>query len=62
MFRAILADIPVAAIRKAFRSVWLRRIAIVLGVLGIFAAIWFGFLMTGWEPLVSPWEIGRAHV
>ena len=50
--------IPVPPIGRILKSRWLRVPLIVLGVLCIFAAIWFGFPMTGWGPLISPWTRG----
>jgi len=50
--------IPVPPIRRILKSRWLRVPLIVLGILCIFAAIWFGFPMTGWAPLISPWTRG----
>lgn len=55
MLRSILADIPVSGLRKLFKVRWLKPVFIVLGILALFAAIWFGFPMTGWAPIVGIW-------
>lgn len=41
---------------------WMRIPLIVLGVLSIFLAIWFGFLWTGLPYLISPWLRGGLIV
>ena len=41
--------------RRMWRSRWLRVPLIILGVLSIFAAIWFGFAMTGSAFLSQVW-------
>ena len=43
---------------KGWRIGWLRIPLILIGVLSIFAAIWFGLPMTGAESLASPWTRG----
>ncbi len=47
--------IPVPGFRRIIRSRWLRVPLIILGVLSIFAAIWYGFLMTGVDFLAEVW-------
>lgn len=55
MFRSLLVDLPIGTIRRMFKSRWLRWIMIVVGLLSILAAIWFGFPMTGWDAISGVW-------
>ena len=41
--------------RKLFLAPWMRPVWIVLGVLSVCAAIWFGFPMTGWALISGVW-------
>ena len=54
----LLGVIPIPSFAKLFKQGWFRKFLIVLGVLAIIAAIWFGFPMTGVEFLQSPWLRG----
>lgn len=47
--------IPIPSPRRILRLRWMRIPLIVIGVLSIFAAIWFGFPMTGVEFLSRVW-------
>lgn len=58
----LFRSLPFRLLGKMFRSKWVRIPLIVLGVLGIFLAIWFGFPMTGIEVLFSPWLRGGLIV
>ncbi|MDO5641732.1 MAG: type VI secretion system membrane subunit TssM [Paracoccus sp. (in: a-proteobacteria)] len=37
------------------RNAWWRWLVTVLGIIGLCAAIWFGFPMVGWPPLAGVW-------
>lgn len=53
MLRRFLWQIPIDLLRKLFRQKWMRPVFMVLGLIGLIAAIWFGFPMTGWAPIVG---------
>ncbi|OCX58213.1 type VI secretion protein [Thioclava sp. SK-1] len=44
-----------STIKTLWKSIWLRRIMIAVGLIAVCAAIWFGFPMTGWPPLLGLW-------
>ncbi|MFN3145135.1 MAG: type VI secretion system membrane subunit TssM [Paracoccaceae bacterium] len=51
----MLSGIPVRRVGRLLRNTWVRRVVTVLAIIGLVAAIWFGFEMTGWAPLVGVW-------
>lgn len=53
--RGMMSGIPIRRLGRLIRNTWVRRVVIVLAVIGLVAAIWFGFEMTGWTPLVGVW-------
>ena len=53
MFRPILSFFR--KIGRWMRSPWVRGLFLFLGVIALCAAIWFGFPMTGWDPLAGLW-------
>lgn len=55
MLRAILMDLPIGHMRKAYRNRWVRLVMMVLGLLAIIALVWFGFPMTGVAVMSGLW-------
>ncbi|MBQ2261498.1 MAG: type VI secretion system membrane subunit TssM [Loktanella sp.] len=55
MLRTLTRDLPLHRLRRLFKFGWLRGFLIVLALLAIPVAVWFGFPMTGVAVMATIW-------